>query len=921
MGILEKSVRGFRSLFRGRSIESEMDEELRGFVEASTDDKLSRGIPAAEAVRAARVEMGSTNAVKHHIRSAGWETSLEILSHDVRHAFRRLFRSPGFTLVAVLSLALGIGGNTAIFTLVKQVLLQNLPVRDPHQLVSFGKSFGGGILGGIDIGTADMFSYDFARQLEIQPGPFQGVAGYSSFSRRTNVRVPDSAGAIQVQTNLVSGNFFGVLGATPLLGRTISPFDAQVPNRTPVVVVSYHFWQQNLSSDPAAVGMTITINSTSFVVIGVMPSAFHGVRQELQPPDLWVPVTMIQEVLLQPDMLQPRSLDFLHMIARRSPQSSLAADKTWVNRQVRDYVRAGEGAKAPPDRQREIERITVELVPAAHGISNLGERFGDSLIVLMAVVAVVLLIACANLANFLLARAIAARREIATRLALGSSRARIVRQSVLEALLLSIFGGLLGLALAFAFTRALITFVAEGSAYTPLNAQPDGVILLFTLGVSIFAGLLFGLAPTLQVGHSAGVTLSSNTRTAASGGGPGSRFWPKALVTAQIMLCLLLLVCAGLFLRTLRNLQNQDFGFERTHLLMAQFAADLAGYKPEQAPQLNQQLLEHLSAAPRVRSAALSEAPPISFGSWASSISLSGYTPHPKEDMSSVLNRVSDKYFETVGIPIVAGRAFTAADTAKSMKVAIVSESIAHKYFPKGDAIGHTVKIDIDTVEGPWQIVGVARDTRYYGPRQLPPSIVCVPLAQVTGKNGEGIQESFASTILLRTNGDPETVVRDLRSAVAGVDPNLPLLEVRAMHDYLGTFMSNETLISRLTLIFGALAVLLAAIGLFGVISFNVARRTSEIGIRIALGASGTGVQWMVLRESLGLLGAGLVIGLPIALYAVRLVRSQLYQLSPFDPAIFIAAILGITLVTLVSAWFPARRAAAVDPMTALRCE
>jgi predicted permease len=922
MGLLGNVAQGIRSLFRRPALEREMDDELVEFINASTAEKMRRGMDAEQAAHAARVEMGSANAVKHHIRSATWESRMEILFRDLKYCTRRLLRSPGFTLIAVLSLALGIGANTAIFTLIKQVLLQNLPVTDPQQLVTFGKSTGGGILGGIDLGTADMFTYDFARQLEANPGPFHGVAAYASHSPKTSVRPSGSTAALQIPTELVSGNFFSVLGAKPLLGRTIAPYDAVTTHSNAVAVVSHQFWQQSLSSDPAVVGKTISINATPFTVIGVMPEAFHGITQELDPPDIWVPVTMIQEILLQADMLTPRMLDFLHMVARRSPQSTLAADQAWLDRQIRQYVRAGEGASIPPARQQEIERISVPLVSAAHGVSQLRSRYGDSLWILMAIVAVVLLIACANLANFLLARAIARQREVATRLALGSSRGRIVRQSLLEALLLSFSGGLFGLGLAFAATRLLIAFVAQGTANTPLDARPDSTVLWFTFGISLLAGLLFGLAPALLGSRSSAIpTLNANARTAAGSGGRVTRWWPKALVTAQIIFCLLLLVAAGLFLGTLRNLEDQDFGFQRTHLLVAQFAPEIAGYKPEQVPALNQRVLDRLSSIPGVRSAALSEAPPISFGSWRSNFSASGYTPAPKEDMSSVLNRVSGQYFETAGISILAGRPITPADTLTTMKVAVINETVARKFFPNGDAIGHTVKIGIDTVEGPWQIVGIARDTKAGNPRENPERMIYLPLAQIAGKHNEGIEEDFADTILLRTDGDPTQTINELRGAIASLDPNLPILHVRTMQEHLEMFMSQETLVSRVTTIFALLAVLLAAIGLYGVMSFNVARRSSEIGIRIALGASGSGVQWMVLRESLAMLAAGLVVGLPIALSLARLVRAQLYQVSPFDPLIFLGAAGGIAAVTVLSAWLPARRAAAVDPMTSLRCE
>ena len=425
--------------------------------------KLRRGMPAEQAARAARVEMGSSNAVKHHIRSATWESRMEIFLRDLKYCVRGLLRSPGFTLIAVLSLALGIGANTAIFTLIKQVLLEHLPVRDPQQLVTFGPSHGGGILGGIDLGTADMFTYDFARQLEAESRPIPRRRRLRQrFANGERSPLQHRRQPLQIPANLVSGNFFDVLGAAPLLGRAIAPFDAATPDSNAVAVISHHFWQQSLSSDPAVIGKTISINATPFTVIGVMPEAFHGITQELEPPDIWVPITMIQEILLEPDMLEPRMLDFMHMVARRGPHSQLAADQAWLDRQIRDYVRAGEGASITPARQQEIEHINVRLVSAAHGVSRLRSRYGDSLKILMAIVAVVLLIACANLANFLLARAIARQREVATRLALGSSRGRIIRQSLLEALLLSLSGGVFGLALAFAATRALIAFVARG---------------------------------------------------------------------------------------------------------------------------------------------------------------------------------------------------------------------------------------------------------------------------------------------------------------------------------------------------------------------------------------------------------------------------------------------------------------------------
>lgn len=913
---------GLRGLLRTGAVERELDEELAEFAEASRADKIRRGMTETEARTAARAEIGSTNAVKHHIRSVGWELRMEILWKDVRQGVRALLRTPGFTAIAVLSLALGIGANAAIFSLLKQVLLEQMPVRSPQQLVLFGKSTGAGILGGVDLGTFDQFTYDFARQLEKDPGPFDGVAGYSSLAPTVSFRAASDAPAAQVQTTLVTGNFFTVLGAHPMLGRLLGPADAQTVDGNPVAVVSYRFWQRELSSDNSVVGRTVTVNGTPFTIIGVLPQSFNGLRRELTPPDLWMPLTMTRTAMQQPGMLEPRSLYFLHMLARRRVGDNLAGDQAWLDRQVRQYVKAGEGATIAPDRIQEIERLHVQLMPGAHGVQVLGGQYGDALGILMAVVGVVLLIACANLANFLLARAVTRQRETATRLALGSTRARIVRQSLIEALLLSAVGGALGLGVAFGASRALIALVAHDAAYTALSARPDTTILLFTVGVSLAAGLLFGLAPALETAHSqAGPALNSSARTVGASGGRARRWWPKALVTAQIMLSLLLLVSAGLFLRTLRNLSAQDLGFERTHLLLAQFEPRLAGYTAEQVPALNARLLERIAAAPGVRGAALSAAPPISFGAWQSSIHPSGYTPGPKEDLSSVLNRVSGHYFETVGIPMVSGRAIAPTDTATTLKVAVINETVAKKFYPRGDAVGHMLKVDIDTVEGPWLIVGVARDSKTGNLRGETLRMVYMPLAQIRGKKGEGIDDGIANTIEVRVAGDPQKAVAGLRAAVAGVDPNLPLLQVRTIEQHLETFMSHETLISRLTAIFAGLALLLACIGVYGVMSFNVARRNNEIGVRIALGATGGGVQWMVLRESLALLAAGLALGLPLAVLAGRLVRAQLFEMSPYDPTTLAVAVAVLAAITVLAAWLPARRASRVNPMEALRCD
>lgn len=936
-------------------LETAMEAELRFHIESIAEDLVRSGVSQPEALRRARIQFGGVESHKDAIRASLGLRFWDQLGMDLRYGVRRLAKGPAFTAIALLSLALGIGGNTAIFTLMNQVMLRNLPVRNPEQLVAFGDSEFGGIAGGIDLGAlGGYFPWDFTRSLQTDPGPFQGIAAYCSFSNKVSIRPLAASGtanasspAVLAPASLVSGNYFSVLDARPLLGRTILPSDDATPGSGAVTVLSYHFWQQSLSSDPSILGKSIAINGTPFEVVGVMPQGFLGIKQELQPTDLWTPLSMQTVVLQQPSMLTPHSgLYFLHLFARLSPRATsnraeLARSQNWLNQQIMDGIREREGGTMSADRQLEISRVNVPLVPAAHGVSLIRSQYGASLKILMIVVALVLLIACANLANFLLARAATRKREIATRLALGSSRARIVRQSLIETLLLSLTGGVLGLGIAFAATGVLIGFVSQGNAYIAMDPTPDTTVMLFTLGLSLLTGLLFGLAPALAAARTgAASNLSAGSRTAQSSGGKSARFWPKTLVTVQVMLSLLLLVGSGLFLRTLRNLQNQDYGFERSHLLLAEFDAKLAGYKPSQTPGLHQRLVERLSALPGVRSVALCATPPISGGNWSSSVTIPGYTPAPKENRHSILNRVSGRYFETAGISIVAGRPVNNADDANGQKVAVINQTLARHFFPKGDAVGRSIVIDIDSVKGPWQIVGIARDTKSGNPRDVDPiGMTYIPLAQIdphlpavsstpdaTGVVAKTVvleenQDRFAGMILVRTTGDPAHTIADLRAAVTSVDANLPLLEITTIQDQMSNFMMHDELISSLTSLFSLLALLLAAIGLYGVMSYNVVRRTNEIGIRIALGAQTPAVQWMILSESLLLLTIGVGLGLPLTLLTTKYIKDQLFGLSALDPMTFTVALIVVSAMTLLAAWLPARRATKVDPMVALRCD
>jgi predicted permease len=923
MKLVQGLINGIKALRNKDRRNHDIDEELQSYREASVEEKLRLGMTRQSAIRATSIEIGSPESVKHRVWSATWESTAESLWQDIRYGARQLLKSPGFSLVAILSLALGIGANTAIFTLINDLLLKSLPVRDPQQLVSFGTANGGGILGGLDAGPVDIFSYDFYKHLDREqqqhPDFLQGITAFSSFPIMISVRSSQASNrpATQATSYLVSGTFFTVLGAEPILGRSIAPADTRAPGSSPVAVLSYRYWQQDLAADPAVIGRTININGTLFNVIGVMPANFYGVDLNEQSPDMWLPITMQPQVMLQPAMLDASRLYWLHIIARRNTNVRVSQSQAWITTQWQQFETALEGAQISDARREEISRSFVELLPGGSGISHLRATYEGPLAVLMGIVAIVLLIACANLANFLLAKAASREREFSTRLALGSSRARIVRQVLTETLLLAFTGGALGLILAFLGTRALIKFIVVGpTSHTALAANPDLRVLAFTSAICLLTGLLFGIAPALRVSRiNAAGALSANTRTPSSAGGRSARFLPNTLVVAQVALSLVLLAVAGLFLRTLHNLQNHDLGFNRTNLLLVRTSPKFAGYKPEQLNALYERILTRMDALPGVRSATISGGLPIWHGNWGSPIAIQGRPTKSNEDVSTFLQRVSPDYFQTVGIPLLRGRAIGAQDTASSLKAVVVNQTLADKYFPRGNAIGHSFTIGDPDVKGPWQIVGIARDATYNHAGEAPESMAYLALEQLTEN------DHYAYWLQVRTIGDPASVAGEVRAALAEIDPNLPILDVLTIGEHLDDLIDQQRLVSQLSSFFSLLALSLCAIGLYGVMTYSVVRRTNEIGVRMALGAPSQKVLWMVLKESLLLLAIGVALGIPAAMAAARAVRTGLFGLSPADLPTLIAAVATITVVTLIAAWFPARRATRIDPLVALRYE
>ncbi len=833
------------------------------------------------------------------------------LASDLRYSMRVLAKSPGFTAIAILSLALGVGANTAIFTLINQLMLQELPVHRPDQLISFGEASGGGVAGTVAVGTGGLFSYDFYRQIEKQHQFFEDISASASFTLPAGVLLrPSTAEPASVAYfQMVSGNYFGVLGIQPALGRAILPSDEEAPGRDPVAVLSYHYWQSTLEGDRSVVGRHITVDKIPFTVIGVAPPRFFGLNADAQPPDLWLPLT-VQKELMSDSLLDAPGLYWLHLMGRRNAYMNMSQAQEWLSAQIVRYMHDLDGPRLTSSVMQQIQQI--KLLPGARGGSNLREQYKEPLQVLMGVVVLVLLIACANLANFLLAKTISREREISTRLALGSTRARIVGQILTETLFLSFSGGVLGLLLAFWGTRALIDFVVGGASYTVFDPRPDTHVLVFTFGICLLTGLLFGIAPAVRVSRTS-VAPKANARTAASG--VSSRVIPKLLVAVQVTLSLVLLVGAGLFLRTLRNLQNQNLGFESRKLLLVQFLPEAAGYLPPQLSSLYNNVLQRIDALPGVRSATLSSVPVINPGQWGSPISILGYGAKQDESTDTVGNFVAARYFETVGIPMLLGRPIGPQDTTTSPKVVVVNQTFANDYFPGGNAIGRSFTIADPRVPGTWQIVGVARDAKYSSARETPQRMIYLPLVQIAGPH------VYAHSLQILTVSDPARVGEEVRRALAQIDPNLAVLKMETITQQVDHLIDQEQLISQLCTWFAGLALLLTSIGLYGVMTYNVARRTHEIGIRMALGAQNREVQWMILKESLLLLGIGVVVGVPVTMAATRLVGAQLFGLTTSDPATFVTAVIAISAVVVLAAYFPARRATRVDPMVALRDE
>ena len=902
-------MRWYRRFFRRQLAERQIDAELRFHLDQQIADYVAAGLTEEEARRRARLEFGGLDQMKEELRDVGAAHFLETLLQDMRYGLRMLAKSPAFTAVAVLTLALGIGANTAIFSLLNAVMLRELPVENPEQLVLLGRGRAGGSMD--DFASTELYSYPFYREMRQKNQVFSDVSAMLSLLfTRMHGAVGGSAELEPLNVQLVSGNYFSVLGVKPTLGRSFTEAEDEPPGGHPVAMASYTWWDRRLARDPAILGKTVTLGSTVYTIVGITPPGFFGTTVG-ESPDLWIPLSMEKQVSPGWNGLDNETFQSLYILGRLKSGVEVGQAQANVNLLARQIWQEQAGSALTKSQQDLLQRAHIELTPAARGLSRLRRGASLPLQILMAVVGLVLLIACANIANLLLARAAAREREIAVRMSLGAGRARLIRQMLTENLLLALSGGALGVMFAWRAGNGLLAMMPHGSEPLPLDVAPDARVLAFTFIISMATALLCGIAPALRATRMA---LSSSLK---EGRGPAALAnrtpLAKALIVSQVGLSLVLLIGAGLFLRTLVNLLNVDTGFNKENVLTFGIDPPSVGYKVDlRLVTLYQQIEQRVSALPGV------SADSISFftfdqGEWTDPVSVMGHAPTPENDMDATHNVVGAGYFATMGIPLLVGRVFGPQDTAASPKVAVISETFARRYFPGSSPVGRHFGIGTDPRHSnDIEVVGVVKDAKYQDLRERPFPAAFYPYAQ---------RPQYLFDFEVRYTGKPEVIASEVRQAIGQVDHSLPVIYGGTMVEQVNRSLAGQTLIARLSTFFGLLAAFLACIGIYGLTSYAVTRRTNEIGIRMALGAERAGVLWMVMRESLVLVAVGVAIGIPAALAATRLISSVLYGTKATDPITITLSTLAMIAVAALAGYLPARRAAKVDPMVALRYE
>ncbi len=846
-----------------------------------------------------------------------WEDEM---IQDLRYGIRMLLKNPGFTCMAVLTLALGIGANTAIFSLIDAVLLKMLPVKNPEQLVLLSHTNSRTV--------SSRFSYSAYQRFHDHNDVLSGILGY--YPLRMTVSV-DGRPEPAVSGQIVTGNYYAVLGVNAALGRTIIPDDDRAPGASPVCVISHNYWQQRFARDPAIVGKTIHLSGAPFTIIGVTPPEFYGLEVG-SSLDISIPVTMQEQVTPGIPSFMQYGGDRFSVMGRLQPGVTIdqaqAGLKLVYQQFLADrFARLSDSPKGKKQPSQSMLEPRLTLVSGSRGLSELRRQFSQSLFVLMSAVALVLLIVCANVAGLMLTRATARRKEIAVRLALGAGRLRLIRQLLTESVLLAVLGGLLGLLFTYWGTRLLLPLLSQGEFPLHLDLSPDTRVLGFTAAVATLTGLLFGLAPAFWATR---VDLQATLKNDSQWyGRRGAHLtFGQVFVIAQVALSLMLLVGAGLFMRSLQKLKQVDAGFARENILVLRLEPVESDRKTRAhvLPRLNalyEELVSRVEKLPGVRQASLVGYSPISRREWAvmgqdadlnQVIYVRGYTPQSGEETRVHWMQVYPNSFGTLGIPLVSGRDFTEQDDWEAQKVAVINESMAHHFWGNENPLGRRFGIGIPERSGEIEIIGVVKDAKYKSLREEDRPMYYLPFNQANTGRGQ-------MTLIVRTVADPTPLAAAVQSEARALDPIMPMFEVETLEGQVAASLTQERLVATLSSVFGLLALFLSCLGLYGILSYAVARRTNEIGIRMALGAERSDLLWLVLRDALRLTLIGAALGIPAALAAARLVSSQLFGIGAADPFTICLATLALLAVAVVAGYLPARRATRVDPLVALRYE
>jgi macrolide transport system ATP-binding/permease protein len=899
----------------------ELQEEIDAHLQMAIADRVARGQSLSEAKMSALREFGSAPMIADVTREQwGW-LRLELLVQDIRYALRQLRRTPGFTATVLLTLALGIGANSAIFTLVNAILLRNLPVTDPKSLIRIGDQNDCCVTDRWkETGDYSLFATDTYSMFRKNLPEFEELAATSSFYGAGPLIVrragPDTVAKSMVGT-FVSGNYFRVFGLSPAAGRFFVDADDQT-GAPLTAVMSYDAWQQDYAGDPGVVGSTFYINGKASTVVGIAPRGFYGDRVDTNPPSYFLPMHAMDEVIGAPFVSDPGK-QWAYIIGRVKPGTSLPALQAKASTLLKHQLatlKTFSDARA----QRVLPLTHVVLTPGGGGIQNMQSGYRDRLNLLQWIGALVLLVACANIANLLLVRGMGRRAEFFIRSALGAQRSRLVRQLLQESVVLSGMGGLLGLAVSYLGAHALLALAFPDRHNMPVAASPSALVIGFAFSLSLVTGVLFGLAPALLAARARPAdALRSNSRTTAY----GASLFQRGLVVVQAALSLVLLVAAGLFAQSLTRAENVNMNLDTANRYIVHINPQGAGYKTTEVELLYQTIVDRFHTIPGVLKVGLSTYTPMEANDWNSGVKVQG-DPNLHKTASWV--KATPEYFDAVGTHLVMGRGFMPQDTMNAPPVAIVNQEFVRQFFGNRNPIGHRFGFD-DPLhpgsDGAHEIVGVVEDTTYTSVYWKNHAMYFLPLTQPAGLPASGDPDGsvYAGAIVIETAHSVSGLEKVVGDTLASINPNLTILKFQTFRQQIDDQFTQERLISRLTSLFGLLALLLAAIGLYGVTAYTVVRRTPEIGVRMALGAARSRVIGMILRGAMLQTVAGLAIGIPVAIFCVRYIKSQLYEITSVNVSVMIIAIGVLTLAAAIAGIVPARRAASIDPVSALRIE